>query len=156
MKVHELSADDKLRLKQLYMKATMLEEPPTYGELCAADEIVDDEEIERVYGFVDLSEGFYLPERDEQYKHLIKINLSCSPDDMGAAEGIWAFVDDGAKEAYDTDESGGYHDCILDNDSFYWLGLYAGHKVKAQTRGKLRPVVPFEWLATRYDLNDEG
>lgn len=154
MRVDELNKDDMLRLKQLYMMA-VFDTPPTYGELAAANEIVHDDEIKRVYGFVDIPEGFYIPEREARFKHSIKVILPTSPQsyEAGIGEGIWAIVDDRAKTAHDLDATAAGFDCVLDNASCYWIGLYPGEVMPLEMRGHTRPVVPFDWLNERFKLN---
>ncbi len=154
MRVDELNKDDMLRLKQLYMMAAF-ETPPTYGELAAADEIIPDEDMKRVYGFVDIPEGFYIPEHEARFKHSVKVILPTSPQsyDDGIGEGIWAIVDDRAKTAYDLDATAAGFDCVLDNASCYWIGLYPGEVMPLEMRGDKRPVVPFDWLSERFELN---
>ena len=111
----------------------------------------------RVYGFVDIPEGFYIPEHEPRFTHPIKIALPFAPElyEHGTGEGIWAIVDDRAKAAYDENATGGGYDCVLDNASCYWIGLYPGEVMPLEMRGETRPVVPFEWLAERFELNQE-
>lgn len=87
----------------------------------------------------------------------IQANLPTSAEayERGNGEGVWCLVDMDTKEAYDTDATGGGYSGILDNDSWEWRGLEHGVVVPLEMRGEYRPVVPFEWLATRYDLNEE-
>ena len=155
MKVSELDRDEMTRLKQLYMIAAWQDEPPTYGELCEADDMVADELMERVYAFVDIPEKFYIPEYDARFKHHIKANLPPTADAYpinGAGEGVFVIVDDETKAAYDRGESGGGYDCVLDNASTYWHGLFPGEIMPLELRGEFRPVVPYPWLVEHFTL----
>lgn len=85
----------------------------------------------------------------------IKVNFPDSQEafEYGAGEGMWVIVDDDTKAAHDADVEGGVYHGVLDNDSWYWSGLEHGANVVFEMRGDKRPVVPFEWLAARYEIN---
>ncbi len=87
----------------------------------------------------------------------IKVNFPNTPEGYndGYGEGMWVLVDDEAKAAHDSDETGGEYWGILDNDSIYWRGLYHGERVPLEMRGDKRPVCPFEWLKERFEVNAE-
>ena len=156
MRIEELSRDDLLKLKQLYFIA-VADEPPTYGELSNADNYISDELMWDIYHFVDIPEEFYIPEREPRFKHHIKANLPYNheADEENVGEGVWVIVDDEAKTAHDADDSSGTFDCVLDNASCYWRGLYPGEVMPLEMRGNLRPVVPFEWLEEHFTINGE-
>ena len=85
----------------------------------------------------------------------IKVNFPDTPEayERGNGEGMWVIVDDATKAAHDANESGGAYSGTLDNDSYYWRGLNHGATVSFEMRGDKRPVVPFDWLAERYEIN---
>jgi len=85
----------------------------------------------------------------------IKVNFPDSQEayECGSGEGMFVIVDDETKAAHDADVSGGTWRGTLDNDSWYWKGLEHGATVTFEMRGDKRPVVPFEWLAARYEIN---
>ena len=148
MKVSELNKDDLLRLKQIYMVAVS-NIPPTYGGLAAADSFVDDETIMRIYECADLPEGFYIPEHEQRFEHSQKIAL---PAPGGAGfESIWALLDDSGNAAYLANVEGGRFECVLDNASIYWRGLYPGEVMPLVMNGEKLPFVPYEWLAERFE-----
>ena len=156
MKASELNNDDLLRLKQIYMIAVS-DVPPTYGELAAADGFVDDETIMRIYECADLQEGFYIPKSPPGFEHSKKIALP-APDGEGM-EGIWALLDDSGNAAYLANNKGGRFECVLDNASIYWRGLYPGEVMPLVMNGEKLPFVPYEWLAERFEpalVHDEG
>ena len=75
----------------------------------------------------------------------IKINLPLTEQDYegGNGEGVWVLVDPETKRAYDEDDSGEGYIGILDNDSYYYPGLYAGELIPFEMRGECRPVTDF-------------
>ena len=158
MRVDELGKDDLLRLKQVYMMA-VCDIPPTYGELAAADDFIDDETIKRIYGCADLPEGFHIPEHEARFEHSAKVML---PAPGGQTfEGIWVLLDDSGKKAYEADVSGERFECVLDNASIYWRGLYPGEVMPLVMNGKQLPEVPYEWIAERFEpasheMDDDG
>lgn len=82
----------------------------------------------------------------------IKANLPATEEahKEGRGEGVWILVDESAKRAYDTDETGTIYRGILDNDSIYYPGLMHGEPVPVEMRGEARPVVPYKWLFDHY------
>lgn len=87
----------------------------------------------------------------------IKANLPGSPEayEQGTGEGCYFLVTDDVKAAYDRDEAGTAYTGILDNDSIYYPGLTHGTELPIEMRGDRRPVVPYEYLSTRYNLNKD-
>ena len=85
----------------------------------------------------------------------IKVNLPSTEHDYiaGNGEGVFVLVSDEVKAAHDADESGTSYTGILDNDSYYYIGLEHGAVIPFEMRGELRPVVPFGWLSERYEIN---
>ena len=82
----------------------------------------------------------------------IKVNLPSNEESykLGNGEGCWVLVEENVKRAHDTDEKGTNYVGILDNDSFYYPGLYAGKEIPIEMRGTYRPVVPYSWLLKNY------
>lgn len=99
------------------------------------------------------------PYQDNGNQHFIKCNLPPDPVsyEHGAGEGCFFIVDDETKAAYDADEekSDRLYCGILDNDSFYYLGLYHGERLPLEMRGKMRPVVPIKYLQEHFEFNKE-
>lgn len=103
--------------------------------------------------------GFYIiddnPAQNREGMEHIKANLPANAADYetGNGEGVFILVDAATKEAHDSDATGAGYTGILDNDSFYYKGLLHGVIVPLEMRGVNRPVVPFEWLITNYEIN---
>ena len=87
----------------------------------------------------------------------IKVNVPATEEAYknGNGEGCFCIVSDEVKAAYDTDEDGTSYEGILDNDSCYYKGLYHGEKIPFEMRGSCRPVVPYEWLASHFERNED-
>ena len=83
---------------------------------------------------------------------MIKVNL---PEDestylSGNGEGVFAEISAEDYEKYAADCYLEVFDATIANDSIYYPGLVCGMKIPIETRGKHRPVVPYEWLAEHY------
>ena len=89
-------------------------------------------------------------------KDYIKVNLPSSEKDYisGNGEGVWVKVEKGVWLMHDNDSDGAICEGILDNDSWYFPWLKAGTKIKFETRGEYRPVVPWTWINTRRLLGE--
>ena len=87
----------------------------------------------------------------------IKVNLPATEEAYinGYGEGVFMLVSEEVKKAYDDDEAGTLYKGILDNDSFYYKGLYAGEELPVEMRGENRPVVPYSWLIDHYEVNQD-
>ena len=87
----------------------------------------------------------------------IKVNLPATESDFigGYGERVFELVDEETKTAYDHDETGTSYTGILDNDSFYYIGLEHGAIIPFEMRGDHRPVVPYSWLNEHYKINKE-
>lgn len=84
--------------------------------------------------------------------HLIKVNLPSNEEAYknGNGEGCWFLVSEEVKNAYDSDENNTKYQGILDNDSVYFKGLFAGTELPIEMRGEMRPVVPYNYLVEHY------
>ena len=106
----------------------------------------------------EIKPGFYVindqRKEGEPMEH-IKVNLPSTEHDYiaGNGEGVFVLVSDEVKAAHDADESGTSYTGILDNDSYYYIGLEHGAVIPFEMRGELRPVVPFGWLSEHYEIN---
>lgn len=105
--------------------------------------------------------GFYIID-DRQFIDswpiaFIKANIPATPGDYeaGNGEGVFIIVSDNVKKAHDADENGTSYNGILDNDSYYYIGLNHGAIVPLEMRGDHRPVVPYSWLTEHYEINQE-
>lgn len=87
----------------------------------------------------------------------IKVNLPEDEDayQSGNGEGVWVIVDDETKKLHDDDKENIIAKGILDNDSWYYQGLYAGVEISFELRGKNRPVVSYQWLRENYGEADK-
>lgn len=87
----------------------------------------------------------------------IKVNLPATESDFigGYGESVFVLVDEETKTAYDHDETGGSYTGILDNDSFYYIGLEHGAVIPFEMRGENKPVVFYSWLTEHYEINKE-
>ena len=83
----------------------------------------------------------------------IKANLPTSESqyETGNGEGVFVLVTPEVKAAHDSDEAGTTYTGILDNDSYYYIGLKHGAEIPIEMRGECRPVVPFYWLIENYE-----
>ena len=55
----------------------------------------------------------------------------------------------------DSDENGTSYTGILDNDSYYYIGLNHGAIIPFEMRGQYKPVVPYSWLTEHYEINKD-
>lgn len=87
----------------------------------------------------------------------IKVNLPATYGDYmaGYGESVFVIVSANTKKAHDSDETGTSYTGILDNDSYYYIGLNHGAIVPLEMRGDHRPVVPYSWLTEHYEVNKE-
>jgi len=87
----------------------------------------------------------------------IKVNLPATEEAYihGYGEGVFMLASEEVKKAYDDDEAGTLYKGILDNDSLYYKGLYAGEELPVEMRGEKRPVVPYSWLIDHYEVNPD-
>ena len=102
--------------------------------------------------------GFYIIDdlrKDSETMAFIKVNLPATEGDYisGNGEGVFMIVSDEVKRAHDTDEVGTSYTGILDNDSYYYIGLEHGETLPIEMRGDKRPVVPYQWLKEHYEIN---
>lgn len=108
----------------------------------------------------EIKPGFYVindHQKEGEQMEYIKVNLPATEHDYitGSGEGVFVLVSGEVKAAYDSDESGTSYTGILDNDSYYYIGLKHGAVIPFEMRGEFRPVVSFGWLSERYKINHE-
>lgn len=108
----------------------------------------------------ELDTGFYLIDDQHIFNsnaYYIKVNLPATESDYisGYGESVFVLVDEKTKAAHDADQSGGSYKGILDNDSYYYKGLYHGAIIPFEMRGENKPVVPYSWLIEHYERSKE-
>lgn len=84
----------------------------------------------------------------EEELHYIKANLPQTQTNeiQGYGEGCFFLVSPETAAAMDRDEDGTMYAGILDNDSIYFPYIMHGELLPLITKGKQRPVVPFQYL----------
>ena len=107
----------------------------------------------------EVATGFYIVDDkkiiDSWPIDYIKVNLPATYGDYmaGYGESVFVIVSANVKKAYDADENGTSYTGILDNDSYYYIGLNHGAIIPFEMRGENKPVVPYSWLTEHHELN---